>query len=157
MFRKLGSASLILGVFLFIAGCGSSSGPTAIDESGKHIFRAQLLHQRFPMMNKGRSAKSVEDLKTFLNNLKKEDLANMGIDDPATALVSPRDNQPYVFNWSAPSHMDMMSAKGKPTGGAGGPIWIVHEQTGQGGKRYVAVSMGQIYLLDDDGFRRMVK
>ncbi len=152
--RRFGMC-LVTGLLLSIglAGCSGSGDPPPRDEAEKHIFCAAMLHQRFPLKNQGRGAKNDADLKKFMKSLTKEELENMGIQDAETALISPRDNQPYVINWKAPTMADLRSMKGS----SGFPYWIMHEQTGVGGKRWVALSMGQVRLLDDEGFKQFVK
>src|SRR5439155_9574819 len=46
---------------------------------------------------------SIDELKAWLKKLDKTDLAQMGIEDPEAAFVSPRDNEPYVLVKSAGS------------------------------------------------------
>jgi hypothetical protein len=150
--RMLG---FLLGAALSLTGCGGGGGEvdTVFEEGHQRMALAARLHQQFAMANRMRAPRNEEELKKFLKTLKKEQLEEMGVADAAQLLISPRDNEPYVFNWSAPGMAEMKMNKG----GAGGFHWIAHEKTGVGGKRYIALNMGQIRLVDEENFRYFVK
>ncbi len=83
----------------------------------------------------------MEELKAWTKKLNKTELVQMGVDDPETAFVSPRDNQPYVL------------VKG---GGSGPGDVLAYEQTGVGGKHYIVTPMGRAFELDDLELKRRV-
>jgi hypothetical protein len=82
---------------------------------------------------------STEDLKAWVKTMNKSELERLGIDDLATAFVSPRDNQPFVVvNSKRSGPGDLMA----------------YEQTGAGGKHYIVTAMGSVLELDEATLQR---
>ena len=82
---------------------------------------------------------TIDELKAWAKKLPKEKLDAMGIDNVDEAVVSPRDQQPYVLV-------------------RGGPQMMIqaHEKIGAGGKRYVLYSTGSVFEMGDDAFKQLM-
>jgi len=84
---------------------------------------------------------SIDELKAWVKKLDKTELGRLGIDNPDTALVSPRDNQPYVLVKSA---------------GSGPGDVLAYEKVGEGGKHYIVTPYGSAFELDEAELKRRV-
>ena len=87
----------------------------------------------------------------------------MGIDDVAAALLSPRDGAPYVIVFGVdPTKSPVIEGQpnGAPAipgqGGLRGQTVVIHEQTGQDGKRLVATAFGSMDELGATEFAKAV-
>jgi hypothetical protein len=133
--RRLGGF-LVLGFLVGLgAGCNSTPQPE-LRQGQDHIMRVMSLAQQFRTKH-NRFPENADELKKWAQTLKPEELQKVGIENLETALVSPRDKQPYQFNklGSGPrAKMGMM------------PV-LVYEKEGVKGKHQVASSMGNFNEL----------
>jgi hypothetical protein len=150
---------LLSAVCLGVYGCGGQPTGSTLPDAKLHIMRMARLYQQYSMQAAAKSQQRNENgFKQFLSTVGKESLEGLQANTGLDLLVSPRDKEPYVINWNAPSMMEGMKAMSKG-GAAGGPIgtaWVAHEKTGVDGKRYVATAYGDAVEVDDEGFRKMV-
>lgn len=91
----------------------------------------------------GKGPASEAEFKQHLESLGKERLEAMGLADLEKALVSPRDQQPYLVNyaWQPPPPME-------PTKAA----YVIAEKTGKDGKKLVGFATGTVKEMLDSEF-----
>jgi hypothetical protein len=106
-----------------------------------------MLWSQFTGQHQGKPPASKEEFQAFVKGLKPEVLSSMKIGDVEKQFISERDNKPYVilYGQQAPA------AGPGPSGGVMG-----YEQEGKDGKRIVAMSMGQVRLVDEAEFQKLV-
>lgn len=102
------------------------------------IHRVAALCSQYAVKHRKRPA-TIEELKAWIKNLSPSEREELKIEDPETALVSPRDNQLFVL----------------VRGGGSTPRDILaYEKTGEGGKHYVVTGTGAAFELDEAEFKR---
>jgi hypothetical protein len=140
--RKVVSGQVVLGlvVLSLLNGCGPRLPDRVQPSAEARIQKLAGLCNKFATRQRKKPA-SIEELKTWAKSLDKNDLVQMGIEDPDTAFVSPRDNQPYVLVRS---------------GGSGPGDVLAYEKVGEGGKHYIVTPMGAAFELDEQELRRRV-
>jgi hypothetical protein len=79
--------------------------------------------------------------KSFLAGLSEQKRGDLQIGSTETLLVSPRDRQPFVIDYTIST-----------TGGAAPAAW---ERTGVDGRRYVVFLDARVDEVDDEAFRKM--
>jgi hypothetical protein len=85
-------------------------------------------------------------LREFGKKLSEKDLSDYMIGkDLESIFTSPRDKQPFAIRYS-----DSLDSGGEPRA-------IAWEVTGEGGKRYVALSMGYVEEYDEETFKQYQK
>ena len=122
----------------FVNGCGPSVPYREQPSAEGRIQKLAGLCSKYALKT-GKKPTSIDDLKSWAKRLSKAELDQLGIPDPETAFVSPRDNQPYVLVKSA---------------GSTPADILAYEQVGEGGKHYVVNPMGNAFELDDAGLKR---
>jgi hypothetical protein len=86
-----------------------------------------------------RKPASIDELKAWLKKLSQSERAELRVEDPETALTSPRDNQSFVLvRTSSPGAI------------------LAYEKIGEGGKHYVVTAVGGVFELDDAELRSRV-
>lgn len=105
-----------------------------------------VLYGRYLGQHQGKPPASEAEFKKYVEAQSPQDLANLGVTDPAKLWISSRDNQPYVIVYGDVSG---------PPGPAGKPV-VAYESKGVGGKRYVASSLGAVDEVDEARFRELV-
>lgn len=133
---------VILAVVAIVLGNGCSK-PLEVQEAPlihTRIRNLASLCTQYAVKHKKKPA-SIEELKAWLKKLSRSELAELRIEDPETALTSPRDNQPFAL----------------VKGGALNPREILaYEQIGEGGKHYVVTATGGAFELDEADLKRRV-
>lgn len=143
-------ALLLVAIGLLVApwsvGC---SRPSEVPqtESEIHLKAFAVLYGRYVGSHRGQTPPSEADFKKYIQGLPKEQLDALKVTAVDSLFVSPRDGQPYVVKYKIAL---------PPPGPQGAPL-IAHEQTGQGGKRYVANSLGDVQLVDESKFQELAK
>jgi hypothetical protein len=149
-----GSASRagIVGVLVAIllaglAGCSSENTAIATNDPVAKLRLERLLKFYQMYTNEKKKPPTNEQVfKDYIRALPKEHKEGIGAtDDVESILVSPRDKQKYHFQYG------MMA---RPDGPNRALAW---EETGQDGKRYVALTIGYVQLYDEDGFQNAKK
>jgi hypothetical protein len=129
---------------LAAGGCGDGQRPQS--ESERNLQALAVMYGRFISQNRGMGPPNEAEFKKYIRSRPSTDLESFKIDPAAVdqIFISPRDQQPYGIAWGirpgAPGPDGMM------------PM-IIWEQTGEGGKRYVADSLGKIEEIDDTTFQ----
>ena len=133
-----GQVTLSLALFLSALGCRQSIEPQVPPLGHLRIQKLSSLCQQFAVSQRKPPA-TIDELKAWAKKLPKEKLDAMGIDNVDEAVVSPRDQQPYVLV-------------------RGGPQMMIqaHEKIGAGGKRYVLYSTGSVFEMGDDAFKQLM-
>jgi hypothetical protein len=96
------------------------------------------LCSQYSVKHKKRPA-SIEELKAWVKKMSPSERNELRIEDPETAFVSPRDNQPFVLV-RATTPRDI----------------IAYEKVGEGGKHYIVTATGGAIELDDAELKRRV-
>lgn len=105
-----------------------------------------VLYGRYVGQHRGTPPASEAEFRKYVEAQGPQDLANLGVTDPAKLWVSSRDNQPYVIRYGVVTG---------PPGPAGMPV-VAYEAKGSGGRRYVASSLGAVDEVDETRFRELV-
>ncbi len=125
-----------------LLGCGSKPPPQP--KVAAHLQTLAVLYGQY-RGEKGQSPPDLATFKKFIESLPADRL--MG-NTPDELFMSPRDKQPYVVIYNV-----------KPTGMPGGPDpvpLIAYEQTGVGGKRYIADVMVGVQEVDEGAFQTLL-
>jgi hypothetical protein len=141
--RKVFSGQAVIGLvaLTFLAnGCRQGVPDREQPSAEARIQKLAGLSSSYAAKQRKKPA-SIDELKAWAKKLDKTELAQMRIEDPESAFVSPRDNQPYVLVKSA---------------GSGPGDVLAYEKTGAGGKHYVVTPMGSAFELDDVELKRRV-
>jgi hypothetical protein len=136
---------LLLGSLLLHGGCrGAGSRPQPPTEA--HLQKLAVFLGRYAAQHQGQSPPDEAAFRQFLAGLDPPELAAMQIANIDEILVSPRDNQPYVVRYG------LQAGVPSPTGS---PV-VAYEQSGVGGRRYVAYQLGGVEEIDESRFRQLV-
>jgi hypothetical protein len=132
---------LMLGPALgWCAGCKKGGGAAAETEARmKKLFYPLVDYLEETKQGKGRPTEA--GFKAYLGFLSKQKLADLGITNPETLFISPRDQRPFVINYEI-----------RLIGGPGPLIW---EQTGVNGRRYVYYQEGRVEELDEEALNKL--
>ena len=137
---------LVWGVIVAISGglvgCGGSEGPHERPEGEAPLKQFTVLYGHYLANNRGKPPKDVAQLKAFAKTV---DVKKFGVDDLERAFVSPRDGQPYVLATQAAGVPDPSR-----------PGVIAYEQTGKGGRRFIAFSTTAVEEVDAARFAELV-
>jgi hypothetical protein len=130
---------------LTLAGCSKSGGQLPDNEA--HLKALAILYGRYVSAHRGMGPTDEVDLKKFIQSFPSGDLESLRVDpnDLDKTFTSPRDKQPYGVAYK--------TRGGSPGGPGGGPM-VAWEQTGSGGKRVVADSLGKIEEIDEAEFNK---
>ena len=154
------SAMVLVGVF----GCGGGTPPPSPPTPQTTITALGRLYGEYAAQHDGLGPEDAAEFRAFLEALPAAQRRGMGIDDVATALVSPRDSQPYVIlpgvNTREAVATTPQAGVGQPgapqsSGLRGQPV-VIHEHTGLDGQRLVATSFGTAGELDATEFAKAV-
>jgi hypothetical protein len=135
---------MILLAVTVAAGCERQAPPPTQQEV--HLKALAVGYGMFIGNHRGRPPADEEEFKAFLRSLPPEQLPGQPGDIDAL-FVSPRDNQPYVVRYNIGSTMP----------GPGQPMEVVaYEQTGVGGRRYVAFALGGVEEVSEDELEKII-
>lgn len=129
---------------LALVGCGAPS-EVPQEEPVVHLKALAVLYGRYVGSHRGQSPPSEAEFKKFIQSLPKTELETLKVADVDSLFISPRDNQPYQVQYNIPL---------PPPGPQGAPV-VAYEQTGSGGERYVATSLGDVQLVDEAKFQEV--
>ncbi len=135
--------AVLLSCLLAIQGCGASSVNRQLAKfADDNIQKATMLYTVFVALNRYTGPANAEELKEFFatNEKAQKGLRNLGMSasNIDEYLVSPRDNEPYEFRWSA---------KISPVAG---PYPVAFETVGVDGIRLVGFAGGEIIEVDNE-------
>jgi hypothetical protein len=137
-----------LGIVLLLvspAGCAGSKSGTTDPQAKLRLEKLLMLYQLY-ITEKHKPPAGEQELHQFLQSLPEERKHAYQVPDDVTALfTSPRDGQKYVVRYSFP-----LTTVGDNQAFA----W---EQTGQDGKRYVALSSGYVEAFGEEDFQNLKK
>jgi hypothetical protein len=142
---RLGTAvrrPVFLGLVAFslVSGCSGHLEPQVPPLAQARIRKLAALCSKYTVKQKKKPA-SIDDLKAWVKKLSPTEQGELGIDDPETAFISPRDSQPFVLVRS---------------GGSGPGDVLAYEKIGEGGKHYIVTPMGAGFELDEVELKRRV-
>jgi len=151
-------------VILAISGCGGGTPPPSPPTPETTITTLGRLYGEYAARHDGVGPADEAAFRSFLESLPEAQRKGMGVEDVAAALVSPRDGQPYVILGSVDTRE---AGDGTPQAGGGQPgapqqsglqgqPVVIHEQTGQDGKRLVVTGFGTSAELDAAAFAKAV-
>jgi hypothetical protein len=123
-----------------VNGCGPTVPYREQPAAEARIQKLAGLCSTYAVRNK-KSPASIEELKAWVKKLNRTEFARLGIEDPDTAFVSPRDHQPYVLVRSSGSVRTTV---------------LAYETIGEGGKRYIVTPLGQAFELNEAELKRRV-
>jgi hypothetical protein len=134
----------LAGLLVALSGCGSEKQSEEREQS--NLKPLAVLYGQFTAQHRGQAPSNEDEFKKFIQALPPEKLASFKVANVDILLVSARDQKPYVVVYGpAPS------AGSSPTNRV-----IAYEQTGVGGKRFVAFSVGKIEEVDQARFKELV-
>lgn len=136
---------LCLSMLAFLGGCGGG-GSKPQPKAEAHLQALAVFYGRYLSQNRGRPAADEKAFKQFLAKFNPSEFTSFGLSSSDEMFASPRDHQPYVVRYNVPI--------GPP--GPQGPSVVAYEQTGVGGKRYVAFGLGGVEEVDEARFRQLV-
>lgn len=151
-------------VLLTASGCGRGTPPPSPPTPETTIAVLGRLYGGYASQHDGVGPADEAAFRAFLESLPDAQRKGMGVEDVAAALVSPRDGQPYVILGGIDSREPVAAT---PQAGVGQPVGpqqkgllgqpvVIHEQTGQDGKRLVATGFGTSAELDAAAFAKAV-
>lgn len=151
-------------VILVASGCGGGTPPPSPPTPETTITTLGRLYGEYAARHDGVGPADAAAFRSFLESLPESQRKGMGVEDVEAALVSPRDGQPYVIlgciNPREPGDGPPQAAGGQPgkpqQSGLQGQTVVIHEQTGQDGKRLVATGFGTSAELDAAAFAKAV-
>ena len=120
-------------VLILPIGCQQTQKP--VEEA--RPSQLAIFYGRFISAHQGQSPANEKELKDFISKLD----ANVNVDE---IFVSPRDNEPYVVRYKLGTAMP------------GAEMVTVHEKTGVNGKKMIGLATGQVRIVDDDEFQKLV-
>ena len=137
--------ALVLSVSL---GCSGGGGPKGTSDPEAKLRLEKLLElYRMHISQKQKGPANEQAFKEFISKLSPDEKASLQLPENLDSLfVSPRDNQKYVIRYGL-AHVD-------PAGELEAIMW---EETGQNGKRYVALSNGYVDEKDQADFDTLKK
>lgn len=149
---------------LAASGCGGGTPPPSPPTPQTTIAVLGRLYGGYASQHDGVGPADEAAFRSFLESLPAAQRKGMGVEDVAEALVSPRDGQPYVILGGIDTRQAVdatpQAGSGQPgapqqSGLQGQPV-VIHEQTGQDGKRLVATGFGTSAELDAAAFAKAV-
>ena len=158
------AASMVLAsIVLLVVGCGGGTPPASPPTTETKISALGRLYGEYAARHNGVGPEDEAAFRSFLESLPAPQRKAMGIDDVAAALLSPRDGAPYVIVFGVdPTAPPVIEGQpnGAPAipgqGGLRGQAVVIHEQTGQDGKRLVATASGSMDELGAAEFAKAV-
>jgi hypothetical protein len=141
--RFLASCSVWVVLVCLIVGCGGGEAPPEPDAKVR-LTKLLRLYQAYVQKNK-KAPPNEEALREFGQKLTAQERDERMIgDDLENIFTSPRDNQKYVV---------VYNLKVDPSENRA----VAWEANGQGGKRFVALSVGYVEEYDEETFKEYKK
>jgi len=131
-------------LWVLAIGCGTQRESQEREES--NLKPLAIFYGQFTGRHRGQPPASEAEFKEFVRSLPGDRLAGFNVSDPESLFISSRDGQPYVV---------IYGASNGPPGPGGSPV-VAYEQTGKGGKRFVASSLGAVEEVDETRFKELV-
>jgi hypothetical protein len=132
-------------VFICLAGCSRQRTGTTDPEAKLRLERILEAYQAYISDNRTGPPDEAAFL-AYLRTLPADKKKSMSLPDDLDALLtSPRDGQKYVIRYKIASFHE------------GQPRPVAWEQTGQGGMRWVALSMGYVEEYDEEYLNELKK
>jgi hypothetical protein len=129
----------------WLLGCGGGGGAQAEPEAKVRLTKLLRLYKAYVEKNK-KGPPNEQALRDFWQKLSAKERDEYSLGDNVDALfTSPRDNQKYVVRY------DLVL---DPGGSSEAVAW---EATGEGGKRFVALSIGYVQEYDEETFKEVKK
>jgi hypothetical protein len=142
--RLLLTRGVVVGVCCWNLGCGSEAGKSE-PEANVRLTKLFKLYKAYVDKNKTGPANE-QALREFGQKLSAKEREDYRIgDDLDSIFTSPRDNQKYGIRYNL--KLDPGAA----------PRAVAWEVNGQGGKRFVALSMGYVQECDEETFKEYNK
>lgn len=129
-------------------GCGGGSRESLQREQST-LKPLAILYGQYIGQHRGQPPPNEEAFRKFIEAQPPEMLKSLNVSSVDELFVSSRDGKPYKILYGE------AAKKGPPGGPAGSPV-IAYEQEGQGGRRWVASSMGAIEEVDEARFKQLV-
>jgi len=156
-FSFIHGRTLLGGLFAFVVigavGCGDGEGDKpGASETEQQLRRIARVYGTYQGAHRGAVAANEQELKDWIASLPEEQQKLLGMSGGDSVWVSPRDNQPFVIRFGQEAGPPAMG----PPSEVKDPI-LVHEKTGQDGKRYVVFNSLRTALLDQTAFEEALK
>jgi hypothetical protein len=159
--RRLRTFVLAVGMAVLM-GCGGSTPPPSPPTTQTTISALGRLYGEYASRHDGVGPADEANFRSFLESLPEPQRKSSGLEDLSVALVSPRDGAAYVILYgieprktSVPDGQPNTPSTAGKTGLRGQPI-VIHEQTGQNGKRFVATAFGTLDELSEADFAQAI-
>ena len=137
----------LLAIQWLTAGCGSGdvAGDMFAKANNINIKRLSSLYSVYSAQHGYKGPKDESEFKAFIGQIDRKRLEMIGVDpdDIDGLFVSERDNQPFRIRWDLPVRPRQ------------GPIPIVFEEDGEGGKKMVAFSSYVCREVDHEEYDRL--
>ena len=141
---RVGLRSLFLTVCLGLAGCGGRYSPPVQPDVQGRLSKLFNLYRVYIEKNR-KGPPSEEALREFGQKLSAEERESRLIgSDIENLFTSPRDNKKFVVRYNF--NLD-----------AGGPKAVAWEAEGKGGRRFVALTRGNVEEYDEESFKEYTK
>jgi hypothetical protein len=124
------------------------SGPPAVNAPERVPLRQlAIFYGKYRSSHQGQPPKDEAQFKQYIKGLDARHLSTAGLTlaEVDSLFVSPRDGQPYDVRYGAPP----------PTEGPDGPVAVVAERVGKGGRRFVAYSTGKVEEIDETQYQKV--
>lgn len=134
----------VTALLLVLAGCTRQTANYQRQHSG--LKPLAIFYGQFVGQHRGRPPADEAEFRSFLSSLPAERLKSFGVAEVGGIFTSSRDGKPYVVVYGPATP----AAAGSPD------RVIAYEETGLGGKRYVAFSTGKVDEVDEARFGQLV-
>jgi|GEM_PF-2348914 hypothetical protein len=161
-FQRSWCGLCVIGCLVLLIGCGGGTPPPSPPTTQTKISSLGRLYGEYAARHDGVGPEDEASFRSFLESLPPPQRKSMGLENVAEALVSPRDGAPYVIIFGVEPRSG--AANGQPgtppsapgQSGLRGQAVVIHEQTGQDGKRLVATAFGSMDELAEAEFAKAV-
>lgn len=162
-FQRSWCGLCVVGCLVLLIGCGGGTPPPSPPTTQTKISSLGRLYGEYAARHDGVGPEDEASFRSFLESLPPPQRKSMGLENVAEALVSPRDGAPYVIIFGVEPRSGA-AANGQPgtppsapgQSGLRGQAVVIHEQTGQDGKRLVATAFGSMDELAEAEFAKAV-
>ena len=143
---------------VLVSGCGGTPVPQPAGQT--HIQELAGLYVYYAKKHNDLGPASVDELRTWGNGLPATEKQNFGEIDKL--FISPRDHQPYKIVPKVSLKAQLVTGKTPVGGGQARPSMvtpkvIVYESSSDGGKRWVALSVGRAAkLVTEEEFTQLL-